>query len=196
MKNPGTAFTKFVLENQEIEMGKGLVGVEVGVRDGRNALDLCRFLNIKKLYLVDPFLPYFDNTRDYTLEDQEEELNKLIKNTEEYFDKVVIIRKTSKDAMDIFDDKIFDFVYIDGNHDYENIKIDMGWWDKVKIGGIFGGHDYKSAFGKYIGIVVDELAKEKNVELHDLGGRVRIPPGPGAGGVEWAIVKCSEIEKQ
>jgi len=186
--NQGTAFTKFVLENQEIEMGEGLVGVEVGVRDGRNALDLCRFLNIRKLYLVDPFLPYFDNTRDYTIDDQNKELEKLIKNTESIFNKIIIIRQTSEEALKMFYDKIFDFVYIDGNHDYENIKTDMGWWDKVKIGGILGGHDYKSAFGEDIGKVVDEFVKEKNVELHDLGGRIRIPPA-GAGGVEWAIIK-------
>ncbi len=36
-----------------------------------------------------------------------------------------------------------DFVYIDARHDYESVLEDLNaWFDKVKPGGIFAGHDY------------------------------------------------------
>jgi hypothetical protein len=36
-----------------------------------------------------------------------------------------------------------DFVYLDANHNLENITRDIRlWWPKVKPGAIFGGHDY------------------------------------------------------
>jgi hypothetical protein len=187
--NLGTAFTKFVLENIEKDVSDGLVGVEVGVRDGRNALDLCRYLNIKKLYLVDDFKAYQDGVaREYTQLQQEDEYQKLIRNTEEVFNKVIIVRMSSEEAFKFFEGKSFDFVYIDANHDYEFVKQDLKWWERLHHGGILGGHDYKSFDGDGVGRAVDEFAKEVNREIFDLGGRVRTPNG-GAGGVEWAILK-------
>lgn len=191
----GTAFTKFVLQTLNKPIGQGLIGVEVGVRDGRNALDLLRYLNIKKLYLVDDFKEYQDKTaRFYTQEEQEIEFQKLIKNTEEFFDKTIIVRQTSKLAREIFAERTFDFVYIDGNHDYECVKDDLKWFEYVVRGGVMGGHDYGSYDGDGVKRAVDEFVRIKKQEnngvvgVEDLGGRVRIPPS-GAGGVEWAIIK-------
>jgi hypothetical protein len=185
----GTAFTKFVLENQDKDASNGLIGVEVGVRDGRNALDLCRFLNIQKLYLVDDFVAYQDGSaREYTQEDQELELQKLVKNTDHVFNKTVLIRQSSKLARDIFPIGIFDFIYIDGNHAYESVKDDLLWFNHVKEFGIIGGHDYGGFDGDEVKKAVDEFSEENKLEIIRLGGRVRIPPD-GAGGVEWAIIK-------
>jgi len=37
-----------------------------------------------------------------------------------------------------------DFAYLDGRHDYESVKQDLElWYDKVRPGGIFAGHDYR-----------------------------------------------------
>jgi hypothetical protein len=181
----GTAFSEFVAKNIDRPMGQCLVGVEVGVRDGRNALDLVRYLNILKIYLVDDFKEYQDGTaRLYTQEDQEMELQKLIKYTDHVFDKFVLIRQSSKLARDIFPFGTMDFVYIDGNHSYESVKDDLIWWNQVREGGIFGGHDYDSYDGQDVKKAVDEFVKENNLELHNLGGRTN-----GGGGVEWAIIK-------
>lgn len=59
-----------------------------------------------------------------------------------------------------FEDKFFDFVYIDANHSYENVKKDiLAWLPKVKVGGIIAGHDYYE--GEGVKVVVDELIEAK-----------------------------------
>jgi predicted O-methyltransferase YrrM len=52
------------------------------------------------------------------------------------------MRAESPKAASSFEDEYFDFVYIDANHSYASVKADMVWWNKVKEGGVFAGHDY------------------------------------------------------
>ena len=53
------------------------------------------------------------------------------------------IKTTSSEASTIFDSGFFDFVYVDGSHDYYNANNDMVCWlPKIKEGGYMGGHDW------------------------------------------------------
>ena len=66
-----------------------------------------------------------------------------IKRLSVYKNRYSILRKTSKEATRDFENNHFDFVYIDGDHRYEYVKEDLAmWFPKVKIGGVFAGHDY------------------------------------------------------
>ena len=48
------------------------------------------------------------------------------------------------DVVKTFDDGTFDFVYLDGNHDFVNIANDIVEWEKkVRVGGVVSGHDYR-----------------------------------------------------
>ena len=59
--------------------------------------------------------------------------------------RVMIYRMLSANAAKEFKNGQLDCVYIDGNHAYKNVMEDMDlYWPKVKIGGIMGGHDYKT----------------------------------------------------
>lgn len=54
-----------------------------------------------------------------------------------------IYRLKSMEAAKHFPDNSLDFVYIDGNHDFEHCTQDICEWSrKVRPGGIVAGHDY------------------------------------------------------
>ncbi len=167
---------------EKIKKDQGLMGVEVGVRDGQNALYLLENKNIKTLFLVDPFLPYNDHEKPYTEAMQEDEYNKLVKNMYQNEDRTIILKKTSGVAMEMFPDELFDFVYIDADHHYDFVKKDLEWFKKIKHGGIIGGHDYQGFAGEDVFRAVNEFAQENNLYVWDLGLR-------GGGGCEWAIIK-------
>lgn len=114
------------------------VGVEIGVELGRFARTLVRKVPDLKLYGVDPWVRYEDQWENY---DPEEFYQRCVKDCAPY--NIELIRKFSMDALKDFDDESLDFVYIDGNHDFEHVTEDIaGWGKKVKKGGIISGHDY------------------------------------------------------
>lgn len=52
-------------------------------------------------------------------------------------------KMTSLEASNLYEDNSLDFIFIDGAHDYDNVKDDLiNWFPKVKKDGIFAGHDY------------------------------------------------------
>jgi len=56
---------------------------------------------------------------------------------------VTIHRQTAHDAAALFADEYFDFVYVDGAHDYENVLHDLKTYDrKLKPQGALLGDDY------------------------------------------------------
>ncbi len=119
---------------------KNLIVVEVGVARGDNAKHMLEELDIKCIYLVDPYTDYKENGKLMKLDIKEKEIRVKLK---KYKDKIRWIKKFSVDASRDFKIHSIDFVYIDANHQYEFVKQDiMVWYHKVKIGGIIGGHDY------------------------------------------------------
>lgn len=56
---------------------------------------------------------------------------------------ITLVEKNSNDACADFKPESIDFVYIDGDHSYEQCKRDIiNYLPLVKAGGIIGGHDY------------------------------------------------------
>ena len=64
-----------------------------------------------------------------------------------------------------FSDNEFSMIFIDAAHDYESVKADLNnFYHKLKLGGIFAGHDYgESSCG--VGAAVDEFVKENNLKM-------------------------------
>ena len=83
-----------------------------------------------------------------------------------------VIRDYSFNAHKLFDDQTFDFIYIDGDHTYEAVRDDIElWWPKLKVGGIFAGHDYRKYTAKHgdeYGVIeaVDEHIAVHKLKLH------------------------------
>ena len=148
---------------QQLEGIENLVGVEVGVRNGDNALSALEKLSIVKFYLVDPYTPYVENWKD---DNKLGSVDKALENLEKYKKQIVWMNTTSLEAASMMEDKSLDFVYLDGNHIYEFVKADIrAWLPKVKWGGLIGGHDYQEIEDPAVEQVVDEMFK-KHFSFH------------------------------
>jgi hypothetical protein len=70
-----------------------------------------------------------------------------------------------------YDEESLKFVYIDGDHNYDIVKLDMNnWWSRVKVGGYMGGDDIDA----YPSVLkaMNELIEEKSIDRE----RVQIFP--------------------
>jgi len=153
--------------------GKGLIGVEIGVYKANHAESLLNHLDIKRLYLIDPYELYNDykDGKDHYGVDQDplqvarEEAHERLS---QFGDKVKWIFKKSSDITDDIPDKL-DFVYIDGNHDETFVRDDIHkFFPKVREGGVIGGHDFYNGFCReHDGVVkaVTQFSIQNNLVL-------------------------------
>ena len=116
------------------------VGVEIGVYKGQFSEKFCQAG--LTLYAIDPWKIYkgFSNPRGQERLDFQYEHTKQVLAP---YPNCKIIRKTSMEAVEDFDDESLDFVYIDANHEFRYIAEDLyEWTKKVRKGGIVSGDDY------------------------------------------------------
>ena len=116
------------------------------------------------LFCVDPWLNGYDEEDDITSE------NFPLEAAEIYFDirmkkykNVFKIKMCSDDFFNFFsiynimtssEYKVFDVIYIDGNHRYEQVKKDISNSIRlIKGGGILSGHDYNLHLNRLRGVV-------------------------------------------
>jgi len=177
-----------------------LVGAEIGVYRGQHAKEILSNLNIKKLYLVDPWEKY-NEYKEKKLNNQLEEAYFDCKKLLKEFDdgRVVWMKGFSIDIAKKIKDNTLDFVYIDGNHSYDFFKMDLeAWLPKIKKGGFIGGHDFDSNVDKITleGIeygvkrAVNEYCKKHNLEFKT---RWCNPHDNGEASCDWALKKGGKI---
>jgi len=122
-------------------------GIEIGVYKARFSHVLLSTSKLSKIYLLDAW-KHFDPSEYPDRSNLEQNamdqmyLN-VVEAMKQYGERVVVLRKDSRDAFLEFQDGFFDFMYIDANHAYEFTKADLtNWYPKLKSGGVFSGHDY------------------------------------------------------
>lgn len=120
-------------------------GVEIGVRGGDYSKILCENNPQLRLYGVDPYIPH----QGYNDIRREKTFNRYKQNAQDILYPYLIngqyefIEMFSLDAVKRFKDESLDFVYIDGDHCFESVVLDIAYWSKkVKKGGIISGDDY------------------------------------------------------
>ena len=121
---------------------------------------------VETVYGVDQWAPYGENS-NYDLVKCYEQARKVAAK----LGNIQLVTAPSIGASEIFSDGFFDLVYVDANHFYEPMCDDLrSWWPKVRVGGVFSGHDYveKSRFGDEFGVMqaVDEFVIEHNLKLY------------------------------
>ena len=143
-------------------------GAEIGVERGVYTEVLCQAG--LKAYAVDAWTAY-KGYRDHV---SQSKLDKFYENTKKRLAKYdcEVIKGFSMDIVKKFENESLDWVYIDGNHEFQNVTNDIAEWSKkVKKGGIVAGHDFKRFGGKYglnschVKDVVLAWCKAHNIEL-------------------------------
>lgn len=147
------------------EFPNGFVAAEVGVFTGDHALSMLQCIpQIKHLYLIDPYEIYEGYKDQCLFESLKGNVEKEAhKNLYKYNDKITWIK--AKFSANVIPE-LLDFIYIDGNHDYEYVMWDISnAWEICKQGAIIGGHDY---YNDRYGVkkAVDEFFSSKNIEIN------------------------------
>lgn len=151
--------------------------VEVGSWRGRSSCYLgVEILNSGKnieLHCVDTWLgseehkPGGEFLNGYEILKDDGLYKEFIKNIEPIKEIIKPVRMSSLEASMLYEDNSLDFVFLDASHKYEDVKSDLkAWYPKVKIGGIFAGHDYPS--WKEVVQAVDEFFIGKSIETKEL----------------------------
>ena len=112
-------------------------GAEIGVSGARHAAQMLNAIPDLHLTLVDPWVPYFRYNKKL-VESRYAEAIKRMKDRN-----VTVMKMPSIEAAPQVEDGGLDFVYIDGDHRFDAVMIDIILWaPKVRRGGIVAGHDY------------------------------------------------------
>jgi hypothetical protein len=112
-----------------------MVMYEIGAFAGESAEVFSRYFSA--VHCVDPWKDFLG---DYTsLEEIEWSFDERVAAC----GNIVKHKGTSEEFAPTVEEGSLDFVYIDGNHDYESVRQDIALWTpKVRSGGFVGGHDY------------------------------------------------------
>lgn len=113
------------------------IGVELGVAAGEYSNFLLNSHKFKKFFCIDKWNDHHNNAEKLRVQ-------KIFKNR----NNVKVLHCLFSEAVLMFEDNYFDFIYIDG---YAHTGQDDGqtlrqWFKKLKKGGIFSGHDYCQKF--------------------------------------------------
>jgi hypothetical protein len=148
-----------------------LKGAEIGVCTGRYSRILLDTIPGLQLLGVDPYRPYAGYTDFRRVGTHETNLNLAREATGE-FKNYTLVLAFGHEASQWIADGSLDFVFIDGNHQYPDVKQDIeDWAPKVRSGGIVSGHDYYDFASGRGGVVqaVDEYARAHDLEVLSTG---------------------------
>jgi Methyltransferase domain len=123
-----------------------IVGIEIGTGTAQTLEWVLEHSpNLKLVYTIDPYI--HDDTSQFEafapVEKQEEWKEMARVRLDKFTDRVIKIIDTSDNAVALTPNEV-DFVWIDGDHTPGQIRKDLvNYYPKVRLGGIFGGHDYQ-----------------------------------------------------
>ncbi|MDA8882442.1 class I SAM-dependent methyltransferase [Alphaproteobacteria bacterium] len=154
---------KFFYRHDVLEFlnDQGCVGIELGVAGGHYSDRMMKSGKFKKFYGVDLYEDYHD-TAEYI------RALKLVGLEKNY----VLLRMSFDEALELFDDNYFDFIYFDGyaHTGEEGGKSFKDWFKKLKVGGLFAGDDYHEDW-PIVKWAVNDMVSQIGCDLHVTGKR-------------------------
>lgn len=168
-------------------LAEGGVGIELGVAEGYFSRKILERSKLEFLYSVDMYAG--DRGHDVA------QYRKALETLAPYRARNMLIKMRFDEALPLFPDDYFDFIYIDGyaHTGEESGKTFFDWFPKLKVGGIFAGDDYDpqnwpqvvSAVDGFVACAgLDMMVIEQSEEARRLNGWSRSPT--------WLAVKTDD----
>ncbi len=128
------------------------VGIELGVASGYFSNIILQNSRLERLYSVDAWADHHDVG----------EYHRCCELLNPHGSRSTVLRMYFSEALDLFPDEHFDFIYIDAyaGDGQEDGQILRDWWPKLKSGGVFSGHDYHEKWQPTID-AVNRFCEEK-----------------------------------
>ena len=139
----------------------GLIGIELGVAGGDYSQRMVASKKFRKFYGVDLY-------EDHHNTDEYKKALRYVGLDNDF----VLLRMSFDEALDLFDDDYFDFIYVDGyaHTGEEGGKTFHDWYRKLKTGGVFAGDDYHQDW-PLVMWAVNDMISQLDCELHITGQR-------------------------
>jgi predicted O-methyltransferase YrrM len=137
-------------------------GIEIGVFVGGHAKAILDNSNLRLLIGIDPYRIYEQGLS--RVESQEDfdciysfAMNRIGS------DRYIHLRMTSDEAYPFLSGNMFDFVFIDGLHTYEQVRRELNNYSKlIRKGGVIACHDYRHPTFPQLTVAIDNFAEEHN----------------------------------
>lgn len=138
--------------------------IEIGTFIGESTIIFAD--KFKSITAIDPFLSGYDPEDPTSRFDFNHVYQEYLNRTKP-FSNIITITLTSDDAFSRVKDMQYDFIYIDGLHQYAQVKIDIeNYMQLVKPGGFIAGHDYGPTWPG-VKEAVDEMFGEPDMLFED-----------------------------
>lgn len=160
-------------------MPKNCICAEIGVWTGLFSEMILNTIKPDQLFLIDPWIwdhkdiPFDNYIANTKIAHNQNDMDQIYIEVCKKFasnHNVIVKRQMSVDAAEEFDDETFDWIYLDGSHDYKSVAADIqAWKNKILIGGYFCFDDYDWG-GKYkypVRVAINELMKTKQYQKID-----------------------------
>jgi hypothetical protein len=127
----------------------GSAGCEIGVWEGDFSAEILRTVRPRRLVLIDPWLyqPEFAGAwYGGALLKSQAEMDSVYERVRERFSQrpeVQLLRGRTREVQSAVAPASLDWIYIDGNHDYDHVRLDLDFAAQVvKPGGLVLGDDF------------------------------------------------------
>lgn len=139
------------------QMGLYGMGIELGVAQGAYSDHLLEHGDLRILFSVDRWSDHHND----------EEARRAHRLLARHGVRSCVLKMTFDEAAEMFTDNTFDFIFVDGYAHLGQDGIDtlITWWNKLKPGGLYAGHDYHADWPNTIE-VVDGFTKQFGLPFH------------------------------